>query len=193
MLSKFRTRMGEDFFLRFFKALRGVLVAFGLVIPKQKMIIDTAPVVASANLARANASAKLDEQKLKQLFETLDLSPATALLPPETPHGKSLPYPRRTKMKFLLLEKLGGFLSRHSALLYLQRHPDINRLVGFPDGQVPTQPTFTYFEKHSPPLSTWVAPLVDQLVTFFDAQGDYDEEDPLFFLFRQPAQREGPG
>ncbi len=193
MLSKFRTKMGEDFFLHFFKALRGVLVAFGLFTPKQKMIIDTVPVVASANLARANASAKLDDRKLKQLFETIDLSPASALFPPETPHGKSSPYPRLAKMKFLLLEKLGGFLSRNSALLYLQRHPEVSRLVGFPDGQVPTQPTFTYFEKHNPPLSTWVAPLVEQLVTFFDAQGDYDEEDPLPFFFRQPARREGPG
>jgi len=192
MLSKFRTRMGEDFFLRFFKALRNLLVAFGLVTEKQAMIIDTAPVAASANLARANGSAKLDEQKLKQLFETLDLSPADPLFPPETGHGKSSPYPRAAKQRFLLLEKLGGFLSRHSALLYLQRHPAVNQLVGFPEGQVPTQPTFTYFEKHAPPLAEWVQPLVGQLVAFFDAQGDYDEEDLLPFFFRHPAGREGP-
>src|SRR5271157_1395272 len=192
-LSKFRTKMGEDFFLRFFKALRNLLVAFGLVTEKQAMIIDTTPVAASANLARANGSAKLDEDKLKLFFETFDLSPADPLFPPETPQSKASPFPRAAKQRFLLLEKLGGFLSRNAALLYLQRHPEVNQLVGFPEGQVPTQPTFTYFEKHNPPLAEWVQPLVDQLVSFFDAQGDYDEDDPLPFFFRHTERRESPG
>lgn len=46
-----------------------------------------------------------------------------------------------------MFEKLGGFISTAQALKFLEKNPNVAKILGFTNGQVPTQPTFNYFKK----------------------------------------------
>ncbi len=190
-LSKFRTRTGPEFFRRLFRVLVAMLAEFNLVTPGEDAIVDSAPVKACMNFARANKVAELDPARVRAFFGAVDFAPAVALVP-VAGRGRPPAYTPLAMVRFLVLEKLAGFMSRSLSLRYLAKHPAIAAAVGFPKGKIPTGAAVLAFERKVPPASVLVRPLVSAITDFFDAREDYDDADPLSFFFWVPEGRQTP-
>ena len=193
-LSTFCKEKGPAFFKRFFYKLTGLLLDFGVIDENQAAIIDSAPVEACMNFARANSTPTLDAERVQAFFETIDFSATLALVngSVEKPkRGKGKTFTDEMIIKFLCFQQACGFLSRNQAIKYLATHADICALLGLPEGKVLSNATVSNFEKRAPPLSVMMKSLVNQMTDFFDEHPGCDENEPLPFFFWSPESWQG--
>jgi len=183
-MSKFRTKMGVEFFDTYFHELTGLLFAFGFIKEGDDAIIDSAPIEASQNFARSNAGIQINEEKLKKFFATVDFTPAVKLIAPACNRGRKRKYSNEVILKFIAFEKLCGFLSRNQALTHLKKHPRAATIVGFSDGVIPSTSMVSTYLKRIPPIPWLMRVMVDCITEFFESQSGYDDHDPLSFFFR---------
>jgi len=183
-LSKFRKSMGFEFFDTYFHQLTELLFAFGLIKEGDDVIIDSAPIEASQNFARSNAGIKINEEKLKEFFNTVDFTPAVKLIAPACNRGRKRKYSNEVILKFIAFEKLCGFLSRSQALTHLKKHPGAATIVGFNASDIPSTATISNYLKRIPPIPWLMRAMVDAITEFFESQSEYDDHDPLSFFFR---------
>ncbi len=183
-MSKFRTKMGVEFFDMYFHELTRLLHGFGLIKEGEPIIIDSAPVKASQNFARSNAGMKIDENKLQQFFNAVDFTPAVNLIAPACNHGRKRKYSNEVILKYIAFEKLCGFLSRNQALTYLKKHSGAATIVGFSANDIPSTSLIKTYLQRIPPIPWLMRVLVEPITEFFDSQEEYDDEEPLSFFFR---------
>jgi len=183
-MSKFRKRMGKDFFDAYFHHLTQLLFALGLIREGDDVIIDSAPIKASQNFARSNSSIMINEKKLQDFFDAVDFTPAVRLIAPACTQGRKRKYSNEVILKYLAFEKLCGFLSRNHALTYLKKHPHVASIIGFTGGEIPSTPCLNNYFKRIPPVSWLMRVMVEPITEFFDTRLDYDDQDPLSFFFR---------
>jgi len=183
-MSKFRKRMGIEFFDTYFHELTELLFEFGLIKKDDNVIIDSAPIEASQNFARSNSGIQINEEKLNEFFNAIDFTPAVKLIAPACNHGRKRTYSDETILKFIAFEKLCGFLSRSQALTHLKKHPGAAKIVGFSTGIIPSTSTISNYLKRIPPIPWLMRVMVDPITEFFESQPDYDDHDPLSFFFR---------
>jgi hypothetical protein len=183
-LSKFRTKMGSEFFDAYFHELTELLDELGLIKEGEDAIIDSAPVEASQNFARSNAGIKINEERLQEFFRAVDFAPAVRLIAPACNKGRPRKYSNEVILKYVAFEKLCGFLSRNQAIKHLKEHPSIARIVGFQNGDVPSSSTIKTYLKRIPPIPWLMRALVDPITEFFESHPAHDEHDPLSFFFR---------
>ena len=176
--------MGAGFFDAYFHELPKLLIGFGLIKEGESIIVDSAPIKASQNFARSNAGIKIDEQKLRQFFNAVDFTPAVNLIAPACHQGRKRKYSNEAILKFIAFEKLCGFLSRNQALTYLKKHPSAATIIGFPANDIPSPSMINAYLQRIPPISWLMRVLVEPITEFFDAQEEYDDNDPLSFFFR---------
>ncbi|KKL56272.1 hypothetical protein LCGC14_2247060 [marine sediment metagenome] len=182
-MSKFRKRMGIEFFDAYFHQLTELLYGFGLIKEGDDVIIDSAPIEASQNFARSNSGMKINEERLKFFFYTVDFTPAVELITPPSNRGRKRTYSNEQILKFIAFEKLCGFLSRSQALNHLKKHPVVATIVGFSDG-IPSASTVHNYLKRMPPIPWVMRVMLDPITEFFESQPNYDDHDPLSFFFR---------
>ncbi len=177
-LSEFRTEMGASFFKRFFYNVRDLLYKLNLI-KGDGAIADSAPILASMNFARANTTPRIDEARVKEFLEGVDVSPAINKL---TITRKSK-YNPESLLKFFMFEKLCGFLSRAQALKFLKENPPVAELLGFVNGNIPSQATFTYFTKKHSEISKLLKPMLNAVAEFLECGGSIppDSNMDLFF------------
>jgi len=183
-MSKFRTKMGVEFFDTYFHELTRVLHGFGLIKEGEPIIIDSAPIKASQNFARSNAGMKIEEEKLQQFFTAVDFTPAVNLIALACNQGRKRKYSNEVILKFIAFEKLCGFLSRNQALTYLKKHSGAATIVGFTATDIPSTSLINTYLQRIPPIPWLMRVLVEPITEFFDSQEEYDDEDPLSFFFR---------
>ena len=176
--------MGVEFFDTYFHQLTELLFGFGLIKEGGEVIIDSAPVEASQNFARSNSGIKINEERLKNFFDTVDFTPAVKLIAPPSNHGRKRTYCDELILKFIAFEKLCGFLSRSQALTHLKKHPGAANIVGFNNGVIPSIATINNYFKRMPPIPWLMREMVGPITEFFESQADYDDHDPLSFFFR---------
>jgi len=180
MLYKFRKKMGPAFFKLFFHKLTALLVAFGLVKGDDAAIIDSAPVEARMNFARANVLPRLDLARLQEFFATVDFTPAMAVWEAAHPskRGRKPKFAALAMIKYLAFEQLAGFLSRSKGPKYVKKHPDVAALLGFPAGKKLTDQNISAFVRRGPPLADLLAPIAGAVAKFFGEvppQGNEEE------------------
>ena len=183
-MSKFRKKMGIEFFDAYFHQLTELLYEFGLIKEGDDVIIDSAPVEASQNFARSNAGIKINEERLKEFFSTVDFAPAVKLIAPACNRGRKRKYSNEVILKFIAFEKLCGFLSRSQALTHLKKHPGAATIVGFNSSDVPSTSLISSYLQRIPPVPWLMRTMVDSITEFFESQAEYDDHDPLSFFFR---------
>lgn len=183
-MSKFRKRMGTEFFKAYFHELTSLLFALGLIKEGDDVIIDSAPIEASQNFARSNAGIKINKEKLKEFFDAVDFAPAVRLIAPACNRGRKRKYSDEIILKFIAYEKLCGFLSRNQALTYLKKDPAAATILGFNNGDIPSTPSINNYLKRIPPIQWLMRVLVDPITEFFESRAEYDDRDPLSFFFR---------
>lgn len=183
-MSKFRTKMGVEFFDAYFRELTRLLHGFGLIKEGEPIIIDSAPIKASQNFARSNAGMKIEENKLQQFFNAVDFTPAVKLIAPACNQGRKRMYSNEVILKYIAFEKLCGFLSRNQALTYLRKHPGAATIVGFTANDIPSASLINTYLQRIPPIPWLMRVLVEPITEFFDSQEEYDDSDPLSFFFR---------
>ena len=182
-LSKFRSNMGEEFFGTFFHKIVAMLYAFNLINDDQVVVIDSAPIEANQNFARSNAGQKLNEKRLEDFFNSIDLSPAIKCIKPHSGKGRKPKFSNKQLFKFLIFDKICGFLSRSAALRHLKKHAAVAMILGFSPNNVPLASHINSFLKHIPPFRWLMRPLVDSITDYFDEQIEFHEDDPLNFFF----------
>lgn len=184
-LRQFRNKMGRAFFKKFFHKLAALLVAFGLVDGDAAAIIDSAPVEARMNFARANTLPRLDLARLREFFTTVDFGPALeaflAVHPPSN-RGRKPKFEPLPMIRYLVFEQLAGFLCRTKGPKYLKKHPPVATLLGFSDGQIPTTQNVAAFEARNPSLADLLQPIADQLRAFFGSEAPLDPDNHDFFF-----------
>lgn len=177
-LSLFRTNMGEGFFKNFFYCLTELLNKLNLIMGNG-VIVDSAPILASMNFARANRSPEINFKRVEDFFKSIDITPATRLIN----KGRKSKYNVESFINFFLFEKLGGFLSRSQALKFLKENPKVAELLGFKNGGIPTQPSFYIFENKYGSASILLKPLVDVVTDYFDNSDAIRDEYDIDFFF----------
>ena len=184
-LSKFRHRMGQQFFDDFHDKLVEIMRDFNLFPEHIDAIIDSAPIEAYQNFAKSNAGISIDLERLEQFYNTIDFSPAVFLIEPQSQQnkGRKPQFSYEQILKFVAFEKLCGFLSRSQALLYLNAHKKVASIIGFTT-RIPSLGTINRYLKQMPPIPFLMKPLVDDIVDFFETSPDYNDDDPLYFFFR---------
>ena len=177
-LSTFRTEMGESFFKDFFYNLTDLLHRFDLI-KGDGAIIDSAPILASMNLARANTEPKLNLDHVREFFTSIDISPATRMLQ----ISRKSKYNPESFIRFFMFGKLAGFLSTSQALKFLKKHIEVAKLLGFKDGHVPDYQNFTYFKRKHGAVSKLLEPMVDGVTEFFEGSKATLEASDIEFFF----------
>jgi len=177
-LSTFRTEMGESFFKAFFDNLTELLRKFNLI-QSGGAIIDSVPILASVNFAKANATPKINVERVREFFSSVDVDLAV----------RALDISRKTKynpasfIRFFTFEKLGGFMSTAQALQFVQLHQEVAEILGFKNGQVPSQPSFNYFKNKHGSVPDLLTPLVDDVTDFFERCKATPEDIDIDFFF----------
>ncbi len=177
-LSTFRTKKGSDFFKEFFDKMTELLSHYNLMDSKE-IIIDSAPIIASMNFARANTTPKINHERVREFFSTVDVTPAIISLRRSNKRKYSL----ESMIRYFMFEKLGGFLSTSQALKFLQKNPLVAEILGFKSGKLPTQPTFSYFLKSQGPAPYLLRPMVDAVTNFFEECEATPEDTDIIFFF----------
>lgn len=177
-LSTFRTQKGDSFFKEFFDKFTNLVYQFNLTTPEE-VIVDSAPIIASMNFARANTTPRINLEHVRQFFTAVDVNPAVQVL--------NISYKRkydpRAMIRFFMFEKLGGFLSTSQALKFLENNPEVVEILGFDGGLIPTQPTFSYFLKTHGPVPYLLRPMVDAVTEFFEDCKVTPEDTEIDFFF----------
>ncbi len=178
-LSAFRSEKGEPFFKDFFDKVTDLLHRYQLVNPEE-VIVDSAPILASMNFARANTTPKINLDRVKEFFTRVDVSPATRSLT----IGRKGKYGLEAIIRFFVFEKLGGFLSTSQALKFVEDNPEIAKILGFEKDQIPSQPVLSYFVKAHGPIPSLLRPVVDAVTEFFeDCEATPEDTDIDFFFW----------
>jgi hypothetical protein len=177
-LSTFRAKKGEHFFKDFFNKLTDLLYHYNLTDSKE-IIVDSAPIIASMNFARANATPKINIEHVREFFSTVDVSPVIQYLRTSNKRKYSL----ESMIRYLMFEKLGGFLSTSQALKFLEKNATVAEILGFKGGQLPTQPTISYFLKSQGPAPYLLRPMVDAVTDFFEGCEATPEDTDIDFFF----------
>lgn len=177
-LSTFRTEMGESFFKDFFYNLTDLMRKLGLI-KGESVIVDSAPISASMNFPRANATPKLDLERVKEFFSSVDISPAVNVLD----IARKSTYDPKAMIRFFLFEKLGGFVSTAQALKFVRNRDELAIFLGFVGGKVPSQPTLNYFVKVHGAIPSLLKPLVEGVTEFFDNCDTIPDESKIDFFF----------
>jgi hypothetical protein len=163
-LSKFRKEAGPTFFDDFFAFSIVVLKQVGGLDADNGLIVDSAPVDACVNFARANKRIKIDEALVIDFLVKLEISKADVL------------YPRKRKgctksssiVGLLIIFYLCRFLSRSQMLREVALHPALMHALGLDDG-MPTQPTINYFVKQNgEDEKALLKPFIDAMVRYFE-------------------------
>jgi hypothetical protein len=177
-LSTFRTEMGDSFFKDFFSNLTDFLHRLDLI-KGESVTIDSAPITASMNFARANTTPEINVERVREFFTNIDLSLAIHAL--NISHKRK--YSPESIICFFMFEKLGNFLSTSQALKFLEKHTKIAEILGFVNGQIPSQPTFNYFIKTHGSVPDLLKPLVEGVTEFFENCVDTPEDSDIDFFF----------
>ena len=177
-LSLFRAKKGEAFFKDFFDKIADMLSHFHLT-DSREVIVDSAPIIASMNFARANATPKINIDRVREFFSAVDVSPAIRPLRTTTQRKYSL----ESIIRYFVFEKLGGFLSTSQALKFLRKTPEVAVILGFEEGKIPTQPSISYFVKSQGPVPYLLKPLVDAVTDFFEACEATPRDNDIDFFF----------
>jgi transposase len=184
-LSKFRAKMGATFFDTVFRELTELLFALGLLKKDEQVIIDSAPIEACQNFARSNAGLRINEERLQEFFDTIDITPALNLIAPAGSQGRKAEYTNEVLLKFVMFEKLCGFLSCSQALKHLKTHPNAAKILGFESTSLPSSVTITNFLRRIPPIPWLMRVLIEPMTEFFNDHPQYEDNDePLSFFFR---------
>jgi len=178
-LSTFRKEKGESFFKVFFDNLTELLNRFNLI-HAEEVIVDSAPIIASMNFARANSTPKINLDHVEKFFTCVDVSPAVQALY----ISRKQKYSPDSFIRFFIFEKLGKFLSTSQVLTYIKNHPKIAQILGFQDGNIPAQATFNYFIKLHGSIPQILSPMVDGVTEFFEMCEDTPEDTDIDFFFR---------
>ncbi len=178
-LSTFRTEKGEQFFKDFFDKITDLLYRYNLVNPEE-VIVDSAPIIASMNFARANTTPKVNLEHVREFFTAVDVSPAIQALN----IARKRKYSPEAIVRFFMFEKLGGFLSTSQALKFLEDNPEVAEILGFKRELIPSQPTLSYFLKTHGPVPHILRPMVDAVTEFFeDCEATPEDMDIDFFFW----------
>ena len=177
-LSVFRSEKGEHFFKIFFENLTDLLYHFQLVNPEE-VIVDSAPILASMNFARANTTPKINLNHVQEFFTAVDVSPAIESL--HIAHKRK--YSPAAIIRFFIFEKLGGFLSTSQALKFVEKNPEIAEILGFKRDQIPSQSVLSYFLKVHGPVPEILRPMVDAVTEFFEDCKATPEDTDIDFFF----------
>jgi len=145
-----RERLTIDLLEEIFNILRDYLVDLG-VIDLSSVTIDSAPIIAFANLAKANREVKLDDLMATALVED-DLYQFLAhQLLGRLGYKTSLPAhvkKRLACLNMLVLYELGGFLSYAKVSKYLKKKKHMLLQQAVSSGaKLPSEPTFSNFRK----------------------------------------------
>jgi len=182
-----RERLTIEILEEIFNALRDHLVDLG-IIDFSSVTIDSAPIIAFANLAKANREVKLDDSMAYMLFmdETYRLL-AQQLI---GCLGYKRSFPKHVKKRLaclntLILYELGGFLSYAKVSKYLEKKQRLNlQQAVSSDTQLPSEPTFSNFKKRFQAVveTEEFKALRKYLERFFsELCSPYDCSVPLFF------------
>jgi hypothetical protein len=131
------------------------------------------------NFARANATPIINVERVKEFFSSVDVTPALRALG----ISRKTKYDPASFIRFSMFEKLGGFVSTSQALKFAKLHPEVAEILGFKKGQVPSQPSFTYFKRKYGSVPDLLTPLVDDVTDFFDRCEATPEDADIDFFF----------
>jgi len=141
-----RERLTIEFLEKIFNTLRDYLVDLGLI-DFSSVTIDSAPIIAFANLAKANREVKLDDSMARALFEDETYQFLAGQLIGCLGYKRSFPehvQKRLTCLNMLLLYELGGFLSQAKVSKYLKKNLHLLLLqVASLGPQLPSEASFS--------------------------------------------------
>lgn len=146
-----RERLTVDLLEVAFNALREHLVRLGAV-DFESVTIDSAPVRASVNLARANQEVKLNEPLTCELFRDTSYMALAEQLVATLNYKKATPAHIQTRLcslNLVVLSELGGFLSQNKVGKYLTKKKHATVLAALAGGstRLPSEPTVSNFKK----------------------------------------------
>ena len=143
-LSKFRKTAGPELFDEFFAFSIAVLKQIGGLGADTGVIVDSAPIEACVNFARANKRIKIDEARVIDLLSKIEISRADSLYP----RKKEGATKSSSIISLLIIFYLCRFLSRSQMLREVAKYPALLHALKLDDG-VPSQPTINYFVKQN--------------------------------------------
>jgi transposase len=182
-----RERLTIELLEEIFNSLRDHLVDCGLI-DFSSVTIDSAPIVAFVNLAKANREVKLDDSMARVLIEDERYQFLAKKLIGCLGYKTSFPEHVKKRLACLnmfVLYELGGFLSYAKVSKYLKKkkHLSLQQAVSS-DVKLPSEPTFSNFRKRfqaAAEAEEFIA-FRDYLEQFFSLISDpQDCEAPLFF------------
>ena len=141
-----RERLTLEFLEETFNKLRDHLIDLG-VIDFSSITIDSAPIVAFANLAKANREVKLDDLMARALFEDEKYQSLAAQLVGRLGYKRTFPehvLKRLMCLNMIVLYELGGFLSYAKISKYLKKpeHLSLLQVISF-SHQLPSEGPFS--------------------------------------------------
>ncbi len=182
-----RERLTIELLENIFNILRDYLVDLGLI-DFSSVTIDSAPIIAFANLAKANREVKLDDSMARALFKDGAYQFLARQLIGCLGYKSSFPehvQKRLTCLNMIVLYELGGFLSQAKVSKYLTKklHFLLLQEASF-SSQLPSAASFSNFKKRFQETIETVEFIAfrEYLERFFSRIcSPYDCEVPLFF------------
>ena len=145
-----RERLTIEILEEIFNALRDYLVNLG-IIDFSSVTIDSAPIIAFVNLAKANREVKLDDSLACVLFEDAIYKSLARQLIERLNYKKSFPEHMKKRLgglNMLVLYELGGFLSYAKVSKYLKKKDHLILQQAISSGaNLPSEVTFSNFRK----------------------------------------------
>lgn len=182
-----RERLSLELLEEIFNILRDSLVDKGLI-DFSSVTIDSAPITAFVNLAKANREVKLDDSMARALIEDETYQVLAEHLVGCLGYKTSLPEHMKKRLACLnmvVLYELGGFLSYAKVSKYLKKKTHVSLQQAVSSGaNLPSEPTFSNFRKRfqtaveTEEFSAFRAHL-EQF--FSQIHSPYECEVPLFF------------
>ena len=182
-----RERLTIELLEEIFNTLRDYLVDLGIV-DFSSVTIDSAPIIAFANLAKANREVKLDNSMACALFKDETYRLLAQQLIGQLNYKRSFPKhvkKRLACLSMLVLYELGGFISYAKVSKYLKKtqHIVLQQVVSS-GTQLPSEVTFSNFKKQfqaAVETEEFIA-FEEYLEQFFSSLCcPYDCSVPLFF------------
>jgi len=182
-----RERLRIELLEEIFNALRDHLANMGFI-DFSSITIDSAPIIAFANLAKANREVKLDDSLACTLFEDATYQSLAQQLIERLNYKRSFPKHLKKRLaclNMLVLYELGGFLSYAKVFKYLEKKQHLTLQQAVSSGiQLPSEVTFSNFKgrfQTAVETEEFVA-LRDYIEQFFSRFcSPYECSVPLFF------------